>query len=354
VALDSGPNHFGFPTDFKEQVRSRTDLVALIGESVALTSRGPHDFVGLCPFHDDHNPSFHVYPDRQSYRCWVCDEGGDCFSFVMKYDRLGFREALEMLAERAGLELPQTVRRFSPEQKDRRTRLYEIVAWAEALCHDFLLEDRSAEPAREYLRSRGFTGETMKAFRLGFHPHNGGWLLGRGRLKKYTAADLASAGLARQRDDGSFYDDPLFHGRVLFPIRDLRGRIVAFGGRVLPQDDKRDGKKYLNSAENELFTKSRLLYAFDESRQAIREAKSVVVMEGYTDCITAHQCGVKNVVATLGTCPGSARTPTAAASRWSWGRRTSSGGTCRPRSPSGYTRKSTVSMARRSTAASMN
>jgi DNA primase len=236
--LDSGPNHLGFPTDFKEQVRSRTDLVELIGESVALTSRGPHDFVGLCPFHDDHNPSFHVYPDRQSYRCWVCDEGGDCFSFVMKYDRLGFREALEMLAERAGLELPQTVRRFSPEQKDRRGRLHEIVAWAEALCHEFLLEDRSAEPAREYLRSRGFTVETWKAFRLGYHPQDWEWLLGRGRLKKYAAAEMAAAGLALERRDGGGYrDHQLFVGRVLFPIRDLRGRTVAFGGRVLPQND---------------------------------------------------------------------------------------------------------------------
>jgi DNA primase len=127
VASGFGHSSSTFPADFKEQVRSRTDLVALVGESVALTPKGPHDYVGLCPFHDDHNPSFHVYPDRQAYRCWVCDEGGDCFSYVMKLDKLGFREALEQLAERANLQMPQGYGAKKPEEKNRQVRLLEIL-----------------------------------------------------------------------------------------------------------------------------------------------------------------------------------------------------------------------------------
>ncbi|WP_166831021.1 DNA primase [Thalassoroseus pseudoceratinae] len=292
----------GFSTDFKEQVRSRTNLVELIGESIALTARGSSDFVGLCPFHDDTNPSFHVYPDRQSYRCWVCEEGGDCFSFVMKHDRVGFREALEMLADRAGLEMPRTIGRTSPEQKDRKSRLYEYVSWAETLCHEFLLNDRAAAAAREYLQSRGYGPEIWRAFRLGYHPQDWQWLLEKSRLKKFPAEELKAAGLITQKQDGGGWrDEMLFFGRVLFPIRDLRERPVGFGGRILPKDD--DGKfgKYINSSDSEVFAKSSLLYAFDMAREAIKDENTVAVMEGYTDCISAHQYGVRNVVASLGT-----------------------------------------------------
>ena len=302
VALDLATTSSGFSTDFKEQVRSRTNLVELIGESIALTARGSSDFVGLCPFHDDNNPSFHVYPDRQSYRCWVCEEGGDCFSFVMKHDRVGFREALEMLAERASLEMPRTMGRVSPEQKDRKSRLYEYVAWAESLCHEFLLKDRAAAAAREYLQSRGYGQEVWRAFRLGYHPPDWQWLLEKARLKKFPPEELAAAGLIKQRSDGDGWrDEMLFFGRVLFPIRDLRERPVGFGGRILPKDADRDPRKYINSSESEIFAKSSQLYAFDSAREAIKDKNTVAVMEGYTDCISAHQYGVRNVVASLGT-----------------------------------------------------
>ncbi len=188
VALGFGNSSSSFPADFKEQVRSRTDLVALVGESVALTPKGPHDYVGLCPFHDDHNPSFHVYPDRQAYRCWVCDEGGDCFSYVMKLEKLGFRESLEQLAERAGLEMPKGSGGKKPEEKNRQTKLLEIIAWAEQRMHQCLLSEKVAERARLYVKDRGISLEMIKTFRLGFHPDNWTWLLDQAAGLRYSAA----------------------------------------------------------------------------------------------------------------------------------------------------------------------
>jgi len=290
----------GFPTDFKEMVRSRTDLVALVGVTVSLTpQRGGSDYVGLCPFHDDHNPSFHVYPERQSYRCWVCDEGGDCFSFMMKTDGCSFRESLEMLAERAGLEMPTEFRRGTPGEQQNRNRLLEVLAWAENEFHQYLLTSPEAGEVREYLKQRKMTAETVTGFRVGYHPENWEWLLDRAR-NRFTVQELFAARLVRERRDGSGYRDD-FVGRVMFPIHDERGRAVAFGGRVLPGHGNADAPKYLNSPESVVFSKSRLLYGLDVAREEIRRCGTVVVVEGYTDCIMAHQHGLLNVVGTLGT-----------------------------------------------------
>lgn len=287
-----------FPADFKEQVRSRTDLVRLVGETVSLTPKGPHDYVGLCPFHDDHNPSFHVYPDRQAYRCWVCDEGGDCFSFVMKTEKLGFREALEQLAERANIPMPQVYGAKKPEEKNRQQKLLEILAWAEQRMHQCLVSENIADGARKYLAGRGISRESIKNFRLGYHPESWTWLLDQAGSLKFSAGDLFQARLVRERKGGGYYDD--FVGRLMFPIRDMRGRPVAFGARVLPEAERQD-PKYLNSPESEFFTKSRMLYGFEQARETIRTAETVVVMEGNTDVILAHQHGMMNAVATLGT-----------------------------------------------------
>ena len=290
----------GFPTDFKEMVRSRTDLVALVGATVSLApQRGGSDYVGLCPFHDDHNPSFHVYPERQSYRCWVCDEGGDCFSFVMKTDGCSFRESLEMLAERAGLEMPKEFRRGTQGDQQNRNRLYEVLAWAENEFHHYLLSSPEAAAAREYLKQRKMTAETVTGFRIGFHPEKWEWLLDRA-CNRFTLQELLAARLVGERRDGSGYRDA-FVGRVMFPIHDERGRAVAFGGRVLPGHGDPNAPKYLNSLESVVFPKSRLLYGLDVAREEIRRSGTVVVVEGYTDCIMAHQYGLLNVVGTLGT-----------------------------------------------------
>ncbi|MFN6105828.1 MAG: DNA primase, partial [Planctomycetaceae bacterium] len=287
--------------DFKEQVRSRTDLLSLVGESVALRpQRGGRDYVGLCPFHEDHNPSMHVYTDRQSFRCWVCDAGGDCFSFVMLRDRVEFREALELLANRAGLEMPKQLRPGpAGPTVDAKQKMYQVVAWAEQQVHEFLLESPTALRARKYLRDRGISDESMVRFRLGFHPDEWEWLIGRAR-GKYTIAELAGVKLVKEREGrGGWYD--CFVDRVLFPIRDAQRRPVAFGGRVMPDSRYADGPKYLNTDEYPLFLKSKLVYGLDEARETISKSDTVVVTEGYTDCIMAHQFGLKNVVGTLGT-----------------------------------------------------
>ena len=290
----------GSPSEFKEQVRSQTDLVSLVGETVSLTARGGRgDHVGLCPFHDDHNPSMHVYADRQTYRCWVCDAGGDCFSWVMHFEHVEFREALEQLAARAHLEVPRRRGPAGPD-RDQKSRLYEVLGWAEEQFHRFLLDDPSAARAREYISDQRHLGpEVVSKFRVGFHPPIWDWLQVRAQ-GRYRGSELEAAGLVRQRQDGSGLRDD-FVDRVLFPIHDLRGRTVGFGGRILPDHAYADAPKYLNSSENPVFSKKSLLYGLGMSRDGIRREKSAVVVEGYTDCVTAHQYGVDHVVGTLGT-----------------------------------------------------
>jgi DNA primase len=285
---------------FKESVRDATDIVGLIAESVTLQpQRGGREYVGLCPFHDDHNPSMRVYPDRKSFKCWSCNEGGDCFSFVMKRERMSFPEALEMLARRAHLEMPRRHRAHSEQSGENKNRLYEVVAWAENEFHECLLKAPAAERARRYLHERGISGASMSRFRLGYHPDNWQWLIERAR-GRYTPTQLIEVGLAGERDGhNGFYDN--FVDRVVFPIRDAQKRPVAFGGRILPDSSDSGGPKYWNGPDTVLFHKSRLLYALDHARDSISKSKVAVVTEGYTDCILAHQYGLTNFVATLGT-----------------------------------------------------
>ena len=285
--------------DVKELVRSRTDIVALIGESLTLRpERGGRLFKGLCPFHDDHNPSFQVNPERQTYRCWVCNEGGDCFSFVMKYENIGFREALVMLARRAGVEVPTAQRSFDGE-KVEKTPLYDVLGWAANEFHHCLQHSLQGERARDYLRSRNFRAETIEKFRLGFHPDDGHWLQERNR-GQFPVGSLLGANLVTDSDYGTGYYDR-FVDRVMFPVCDERGRCVAFGARILPDTRHSQDAKYLNSADTPVFQKNRLIFALHHARDAIRKSGQAVVMEGYADCIKAHQAGVVNAVATLGT-----------------------------------------------------
>lgn len=290
----------GLPAEFKELVRSRTDLVDLVGESVALTAtRGGSDYIGLCPFHDDHNPSFHVYPERQSYRCWVCDEGGDCFSFVMKREAVSFVEALELLARRANVELPRRPARARSRSGPDKPRLFEALNWARGEFHRCLCRDDVAGPVRDYLQQRGVTSEMIERFQLGYHPPQWEWLLQRSG-HRFPESVLLAARLIAERSRGEGYRDN-FVDRLMFPIHDTQGRCVAFGGRILPGRDREQEPKYWNSPESELFSKKQLLYGLDVARDAIRRSGVAVVMEGYTDCIAAHQHGVPNTVSTLGT-----------------------------------------------------
>jgi DNA primase len=289
----------GFGDDFKEQVRAATSIFDLVSETVHLVQNG-RDYKGLCPFHDDKNPSFNVYPDRQTYRCWVCDEGGDCFTWVQRIQATTFPEALEILAERAKIDIPKrTQSEFAKKSQDSKVTQYEIVEWAISLMQQALRMGEAGELARGYATERNLSEETQRRFRLGYHPENWSWLLEQAK-GRYTEKQLLSVGLVGERDNGrGFYDNLV--GRFVFPIIDERGRPVAFGGRVLPGSNIESPAKYWNSPESKIFLKRKTLYAFEQARDTIRTSKSAIIVEGYMDCIACHQAGVTNAVATLGT-----------------------------------------------------
>lgn len=292
--------------DAKEQVRQTIDIVDLVQGYTPLRRSG-RNYVALCPWHDDRDPSLQINPERQSWKCWVCDIGGDIFNFVMKMENIEFREALEMLAERAGVALRSSAKPASGGASDKKT-LLAAVAWAEEQFHRCLLQDPQAEPARKYLADRNITADSIRKFRLGFSPNLWDWLVNRAANTKWTSAVLDRVGLILQRNTGEgFYDR--FRGRVIFPIYDVQSRPIAFGGRILPQFSDDRSAKYVNSPETPLFSKSNQLYGLSHAREAIARAKQVVVMEGYTDVIMAHQNGVEHTVAVLGTALGERHLP---------------------------------------------
>jgi len=289
-----------FTNDIRETVRERTDIVQLIGESVALTAlHGGREFKGLCPFHEDHNPSMFVYPQRQTFRCWVCNTGGDCFTFVMEREKVPFPEALRILAQRANVALPERSAGPRPSSGIDKPALFEVLLWAQELFHQTFLKDAAAAKARDYVRSRGLTEETIRQWRIGYHPNNWDWLQLQAK-GKFPLPQLLAARLIGERENGQGHYDN-FVDRVLFPIQNERGQPVAFGGRVYEGGVDRDRGKYWNSPESDLFQKRKMLYGFHHARDPIQKSKTALVVEGYTDCIACHQHGVTNVVATLGT-----------------------------------------------------
>lgn len=300
----------GLSFDTKERVKQAIDIVDLVGAHIQLRRQG-RNFVGLCPWHDDTRPSLQVNAERQSFKCWVCDIGGDVFTWIMKTEGVEFREALEMLADRAGITLERPKARQEASSIgtfDKRT-LYKAMAWAEKQYHRCLAESPEAEPARRYLQERGITSDSIETFQLGFSPLERDWILHQagknenndkiaGRTKILEAIGI----LSKPAEGGSFYDR--FKGRLLFSIHDAQGRPVGLGGRVLPEVATITPAKYVNSPETPLFTKSKLLYGLDIARQSIRKNGAALVMEGYTDVIVAHQYGFDNAVAVLGTALG--------------------------------------------------
>lgn len=280
--------------DGKSLVLEAVDLVRLVGETVQLKRAGRR-FVGLCPFHNEKTPSFGVDPQKQAFFCFGCKKGGNAIDFVIERDRVGFKDALEVLAEWAGVELPKLNR--PPEQADKRKRLLDAHSEVAALYHR-LLKGSEGKAALAYLRKRGFSDETIDRFGIGFAP--AGWenLAGHGLLRKFPAPLMEEGGLLKRRERGDgFYDT--FRDRVIFPIRDEQGRPIAFGGRVLPGGDS--PAKYLNSPETPLFSKSRVLFGLDLAKKRIVETRTAVVFEGYADAAMAHQFGVTHGVAVLGT-----------------------------------------------------
>ncbi|WP_337174446.1 DNA primase [Paludisphaera sp.] len=295
----------------KSAIKSAVDIVRLVGDYGLALHRAGSRYKAICPWHDDRHPSLEVNPDRQTFKCWVCNIGGDVFEFVQRMDRVEFPEALRTLAERAGvtLEGPGASRRAEgPSQADLRG----VLVWAEELFSKALERD---EAARGYVEGRGLTAETAARFRLGYAPDDPGWLFEEARRKGYSKDLLEKAGLASSAEDASGRVHARFRGRLIFPIHDERGRPVGFGGRILPEAERAASSrgfrvaKYVNSPETPLFQKRRLVYAADLARAACREAGWVAVMEGYTDVMAAHQVGLTNVVATLGTAFGDDHVP---------------------------------------------
>jgi DNA primase len=289
--------------DFKAQVLAATDIVELVSRTVKLTRAGK-DFKGLCPFHQEKTPSFTVSPSKQMFFCYGCKAGGDPITFVMKRDRVEFLDALRTLGQAAGIEMP----RFgaSKEKASERQNLLDAHSLAAGFYEKLLAHPETGAPAREYLKKRGFNDEAVKQFRIGVAPDAWDGLLKSPVGKKFTPKQLAMAGLVKVRDKGDgFYDT--FRNRLMFPIRDENGRVIAFGGRVMPgsQDPSASSgqatAKYLNSPETPLFSKGRCVFGLDLARQKIVETRTAVVVEGYTDVVMAHQFGVTNVVSVLGT-----------------------------------------------------
>ena len=283
--------------DLKERVRDSVDIVELIGTYITLRRSGK-GLVGLCPWHDDSRPSLQVNPDRQTFRCWVCNLGGDVFSFLMKMEKLEFREALEQLADRAGIPLS----RGQAATSDRKADLHRVLGWAADRFSDYLQAAPEAHDAREYLKKRGLTEETIHRFGLGFAPSSWDWLLRQASAAGIGTGLLTATGMTVERQDRSGHYDR-FRDRVIFPIRDPLGRCVAFGGRVLPGASP-ESAKYINSPETRLFSKNTMLYGLDTAREAMSRTRRAVVVEGYTDCLAARQVGIDDVVAVLGTALG--------------------------------------------------
>jgi len=277
-----------------EEIRRRTDLVQLVGRRVKLVRKG-RVMWGCCPFHAEKSPSFKVDNERRLYKCFGCGKGGDAFGWLIETEGLSFPEAVEKLAGEAGVELPK----WSPEDEAReqkRKSLYDIVELA-AKFYEAQLFDAAGRDARDYLKGRGLDGAAAKQFRLGYAPSGGNALIAHLTAQNITQDDIIAAGLARPAEDGRPMRD-FFFNRVMFPISDGRGRVVAFGARALEADAK---PKYINTGETPLFSKGTQLYNFATARAAAIKAGTILVAEGYMDVIALVRAGFAHSVAPLGT-----------------------------------------------------
>ncbi|MEX1158836.1 MAG: DNA primase [Thermomicrobiales bacterium] len=288
-----------------ETVKERTDVVDLIGAKVPLRQAG-RGFKGLCPFHNEKTPSFVVYPESQSYHCFGCGKSGDIFTFIMDTEHLDFRDALKLLADRAGVQLESQIQqRRDPERDREREHLIELNERAAAFFSNILWTSPAAGEARAVLERRGVDRRTAERFGIGYAPDSFDALKGHFLARDIREADLVAAGLLTLREeDGRTWDR--FRNRITFPIRNRDGKAVGFGARALGDAHP----KYLNTAQTTIFDKRSLLYALDKAYDAVRRLRSIVIVEGYMDVIAAHQHGYENVVASMGT----ALTPTQVAS----------------------------------------
>lgn len=296
--------------DLKERVRTSVDIVDVIGATLELRPQG-RNFVARCPWHNDRRPSMTINQERQTWKCWPCDIGGDVFSFVMRRDGVDFPAAVRVLAELAGIPVEQYTGgpKTKPGDPDDRDTLFAAMKLVADAYFDILESDDSADAriARAYLADRGIDDENRKRFRIGFAPDSWSFAVDLLAQNKFSGAVAHASGLASPRRSGDGHVD-MFRGRLMFPIIDLQNRPISLGGRVIPEIAKRHGDsaggKYINGRETLLFRKSHQLYGLQLAREAIRRQGQALVMEGYTDVIAARQAGVETAVAVLGTALG--------------------------------------------------
>ncbi len=290
------------PQDLIERIKERADIAEVVSGYVTLARAG-QNFKGLCPFHAEKTPSFTVSPSRQLFHCFGCGVGGNVFTFLMKMEGFGFPDAVRELGKRSGIPVPDFLDAGAGPEAKTRERLWQVNDAATALFHRHLLDRDTGRAAWTYLTERGILPETIESFRIGLALPAWDDLIRNLAKEGFTVPELFSAGLIVPKDPSArpspttsgYYDR--FRARVMLPIRDLRGRVVGFGGRVL--DDALP--KYLNSPETPLFSKGRALFALDQARGEAGRTNSLVIVEGYFDAIALHQAGLRNVVATLGT-----------------------------------------------------
>ncbi|MEJ7875400.1 MAG: DNA primase [Solirubrobacterales bacterium] len=285
-----------FSSESIERVRDAVDIAEVLAPYTELRRAGQR-LQGLCPFHDERSPSFSVNPQDKLYYCFGCGEKGDVFTFLQEKEGLPFAEAVETLAERFGVEVEreQEDPRLE-EQRKRRARLGEVLDRTAAYYTKYLWESDEAAKARTYLLGRGLSEESLREFGVGFAPNRWDTVVMRGQQGGFSQAELVAAGLVKKGQKGGWMDH--FRARIMFPIRDGRGRMQGFGGRATRQEQR---AKYVNSPDGELFHKSRLLYGIDRARAAIAKKGRAVVVEGYTDVIAAHNAGLEETVAVMGT-----------------------------------------------------
>jgi DNA primase len=276
------------------------DMIALVSSRTELRRAGVNSYFGLCPFHDERTPSFHVRPDEKHYHCFGCQVSGDPFTFVMETEGLQFRDALESLADRFGVKLETEAE--DPEaaaRRQRRERMYSLLGRAATYYSRYLWEAQEAQPARTYLLGRGLTEETLREFRVGYAPSAWDRMLTASRRAGYSEEELLATGLAQRSRNrpGQIYDR--FRERIMFPAVDHRGRVLGFGARRMR--DNQGGAKYLNTSDGELYHKREVLFGIDLARAPAARAGRMILVEGYTDVLALHQAGLRNAVGIMGT-----------------------------------------------------
>ena len=281
-----------YTDDLKEEIRSANDIVDVISQYVTLKRSG-RNFFGLCPFHKEKSPSFSVSADRQYFHCFGCHKGGDVFTFVSEIERVSFKEALELLAERARIELPTTQNAEFNKTQYLKDRMYKINAETTIFYHERLYKPL-AKIAQDYVKQRKLDNNTIKAFKIGYSGEYNE-LYKHLKAQGFKDEEILATGLVNKNDKGEFIDR--YRKRLMFPIMDVSGKVIAFGGRKLEQNDK--VAKYINSNENLVYSKKKHLFGLNLAKQS--DSKRIILVEGYMDAISLYQRGFNNVVASLGT-----------------------------------------------------